>query len=221
MQPRPIALVPTLLTVMALASPTPGLAQQTTTVPIPPARLGASGPEGLFSRVVVDFSSGNVDVRTLLFLPGNGIVRTFPFGGAATFDLTRCNPDMCGIYQLAGDRMAIRWADGRADQWSYGMSADGAVDLDGDRYRPARVVSSPELVGSWADAGGNTYVFAGNGTFSFGYGGSGLSGRYALQGLALTLTFQDGDTRIRTVFAAGSGDPVGMLSIDGDAYRRR
>jgi hypothetical protein len=217
---RPIALVPTAFALVALASPRHGLAQQSSLVPIPPARLEASGPAGLLSRVVVDFSSGNVDVRTLLFLPGNRIVRTYPYGGGAAFDLSRCNPDMCGRYELAGDRMTLRWDDGRTDQWSYAASAD-AVDLDGDRYRPARAVTTPELVGSWADAGGNTYVFAGNGTFSFGYGGSGLSGRYALQGLALTLTFQDGDTRVRTVFAAGSGDPVGMLSIDGDAYRRR
>src|SRR5262245_16994223 len=106
-------------------------------VPIPPATVGAGGPAGLFARLLASFSSGRVEVRTLLFLPGNRIVRTYPFGGAAQFDLSRCNPDMCGRYELAGDRMTLRWDNGRTDQWSYVVSGD-AVDIDGDRYRPAR-----------------------------------------------------------------------------------
>jgi hypothetical protein len=170
--------------------------------------------------LIVNFSSGTAEVRTLLFLPGNRVVRTFPYGGGESFDPSRCNPDMCGRYELAGDRMTLRWDDGRTDQWSYAVS-DGAVDLDGDRYRPARPVSAEELVGSWADTPGNVYAFARDGTFSFGAGGSALLGRYALAGRTLSLTFQDGTTRTRTVFAAGSGEPVGMLAIDGDAFRRR
>lgn len=185
-------------------------------IPIPPAAIGASGPVGLFSRLLASFSSGKVEVRTLLFLPGNRVVRTYPYGGGKEFDLSRCNPDMCGRYELIGNRMTLRWDNGRTDQWSYEVSGD-TVDIDGDRYRPARPVPSGELVGSWADTPGNVYTFAANGTFSFG----GLPGRYAVAGLALSLAFQDGSTRTRTLFAAGGGEPVGMLSIDGDAYVRR
>ena len=159
-------------------------------------------------------------MRTLLFLPGNRIVRTHPYGGGDFFDPSRCNPDMCGHYELAGDRMTLTWDDGRVDQWRYAASPDG-VDLDGDRYRPARPVSAEELLGSWEDTPGNAYVFSGDGTFAFGPGAGGATGRYMLGGLTLSLAFDDGSLRSRTLFAAGTGEPVGMLSIDGEAFRRR
>lgn len=36
--------------------------------------------------------------------------------------------------------------------------------------------------------------------------------------LTLTLTFDDGDMRHRTLYGASAGDPVGMISVDREAY---
>lgn len=43
---------------------------------------------------------------------------------------------------------------------------------------------------------------------------------YQLQGFALTLTFADGDTRRRTLFVASAGEPVGLISVEGEVYTR-
>ena len=66
------------------------------------------------------------------------------------------------------------------------------------------------------------YMFDANGRFSFGtLGGGGLTGTYQLQGFALTLTFADGDTRRRTLFVASAGEPVGLISVEGEVYTRK
>jgi hypothetical protein len=41
-----------------------------------------------------------------------------------------------------------------------------------------------------------------------------------VQGLTLTLKFDDGSVRERTLFAAGSGTPPGLISIDKEVYAR-
>ena len=38
---------------------------------------------------------------------------------------------------------------------------------------------------------------------------------------ALTLTFADGDTRRRTLFVASAGEPVGLISVEGEVYTRK
>lgn len=44
---------------------------------------------------------------------------------------------------------------------------------------------------------------------------------YQLQGFALTLTLADGDTRHRTIFVASPGEPVGLISVEGEVYTRK
>jgi hypothetical protein len=65
-------------------------------------------------------------------------------------------------------------------------------------------------------------VFDANGQFSFGtLGGGGLTGTCQLQGFALTLTFADGGTRRRALFVASAGEPVGLISVEGEVYTRK
>jgi hypothetical protein len=105
---------------------------------------------------------------------------------------------------------------------AFAATAEG-VTLDGALYRPARSMTGAALVSRWVDgAGSNVYMFDANGRFSFGtLGGGGLTGTYQLQGFALTLTFADGDTRRRTLFVASAGEPVGLISVEGEVYTRK
>ena len=40
-------------------------------------------------------------------------------------------------------------------------------------------------------------------------------------GSALTLTLAAGDTRRRTLFVASAGEPVGLISVEGEVYTRK
>ncbi len=194
-------------------------------IPVPAAAFHQDRPVGLFHRLKVDLmGGGRLEVRTLLFLDGGRISRVFPYGGA--FDPSRCSPDTCGSCAHAPGEIAIRWDDGRVDRWTYARTAEG-FDLDGDSYKPARPVSPADLAGRWAGAGSpgvpgeNVYAFGPDGAFTFGAGAGGVGGRYRLDGLAIVLDFADGTRSARTLFAAGSGAPVGLICVEGDAYRRQ
>jgi len=196
-------------------------------IPIAPAAFDQDRPLGLFYRLKVDLmGGGRLEVRTLLFLAGGRIARTFPFGGGGAFDPSRCNPDLCGSYRHDAGQITVRWDDGREDRWGYGRTAEG-FELDGDSYKPARPLADAELAGTWAGAGAvgnpaeNVYTFDAGGTFTFGAGPGGLGGRYRLDGLALSLAFADGSEARRTLFAAGSGELVGLICVEGDVYRRQ
>jgi hypothetical protein len=197
-------------------------------IPIPAASFAGDRPQGLFYRLKVNFTSGSrLEVQTLMFLAGNRFVRTYPHGGADTFDPSRCNSDMCGTYELGPAGLAVRLDNGQTIQWQFRKTADG-FELDGDSYKPARALTAAALAGTWAGAATtgnsseNVYRFEPNGTFSFGMPGrAGVGGRYSLQGLTLTLAFSDGTQRRRTVFGASASDPIGLISVEGDAYRRQ
>ena len=69
------------------------------------------------------------------------------------------------------------------------------------------------------DASGNVYAFDLTGGFTFGLGDlPGLGGAFGVEGLALVLTFFDGDVSRRTLFVTGEGDPAGMISVDGEVF---
>jgi hypothetical protein len=196
-------------------------------IPIAPAAFDQERPVGLFYRLKVDLmGGGRLEVRTLLFLAGGRIARTFPFGGGGAFDPSRCNPDMCGGYRYDAGQITVRWDDGQVDRWPYARTAEG-FELDGDSFKHARPLAETELVGTWAGAGNvgnpaeNVYTFASEGTFTFGAGGSGIGGRYRLDGVTLSLAFADGSQVQRTLFAAGSGEPVGLICVEGGVYRRQ
>src|SRR6185503_5825952 len=121
--------------------------------PIAPGAFDQDRPVGLFYRLKVDLmSGGRLEVRTLLFLAGDRIVRAFPFGDGAAFDPSRCNPDMCGSYRHGEGEITVRWDDGRVDEWRYARTAEG-FELDGDSFKPARPLTEAELIGTWAGAG--------------------------------------------------------------------
>lgn len=197
-------------------------------ITIPAASIDEKGPTGLFYRLKVNFSSGNrLETYTIAFLPSNRVTRTYPFGGAESFDQARCNPDMCGTYQVSADAIAIRWDNGQSTSWTYRRTPDG-FDLDGDSYKPARPLTTSTLVGMWAGASTagsgaqNSYVFRTDGTFSLGAATvRNLDGRFVLRGTTLTLTWADGTQERRTVFAANANNPPTLVSIEGDAFRRQ
>ena len=63
------------------------------------------------------------------------------------------------------------------------------------------------------------YAFDLTGGFTFGLEDSpGLGGAFGVEGLALVLTFSDGDVSRRTLFVTGEGDPAGMISVDGEVF---
>jgi len=196
-------------------------------IPIASAASDQDRPAGLLYRLNVGLASGTrLEVRTLLFLTGNRIARTFPFGGGDAFDQSRCNPDMCGSYQLDASQITVRWDDGRVDRWPYRRTAEG-FEIDGSNYKPARPVTQAALIGTWAgaavtgNASENVYTFGPDGAFTFGAGRLGVRGRYTVKGLTLSLAFADGTQQRRTLFAAGSGEPVGLICVEGDVFRRQ
>jgi hypothetical protein len=196
------------------------MSQAEAQAPLEPGHITGGQPAGLFYRVeVAVVGPRRVDTRTWLFLPLQRVSRVYPYG--AVFDPARCSGDTCGSYQIAGVQLAVRWDGGRVLQWAVAATAEG-ITLDGALYRPARPMTGAALVGRWVDgAGSNVYVFDANGRFSFGaLGGGGLTGTYQLRGFALTLTFADGDTRRRTLFVASAGEPVGLISVEGEVYSR-
>jgi hypothetical protein len=209
------------------ALPTNPVAAPPSAVRIAPAGFAGDRPTGLFYRVVVATVGGRtVELETRLFLDGNRIARVFPFGGAETFASARCSPDTCGTYELEARTLRVRWDGGRIDRWAYERTAEG-LRLDGTPFRPARALTAAALVGEWSggqsagSAIANLYRFEPGGRFWFGSGTTGLRGRYRVEGLTLTLSFDDGDLRSRTLFAAGTSEPTGLIGVDGDVYARR
>ncbi len=211
----------------------PGAAARSSTsndgrVPIAPAGFDNNRPVGLFYRMEVNMQSGaRYEAKTWLFLPGNRITRTFPYGGGNAFDRSRCNPDMCGSYQLEAGALSVRWDNGRVDRWAYAATSEG-MTLDGTLFRPARHMTEAALVGEWTGAGdtgnasSNVYRFERGGSFTFGTGQKpGAPGRYQVQGLTLMLNFADGSESRRTLFVAGKGEPVTLISVEGEAYKRK
>lgn len=107
------------------------------------------------------------------------------------------------------------------DTWPFEGTPD-SIQLNNTTFRPAGPMTATALVGKWSAAGGNVYSFDANGRFNFGTGSAlGLGGTYRIQGLTLTLTFDDGDMRHRTLFGASAGEPIGMISVDREAYARK
>jgi hypothetical protein len=149
-----------------------------------------------------------------------GSIASTPYGGG-TFDPSRCNSDTCGSYAISSKKITVHWDGGSVDNWTFETTADG-IQLNNTTFRPARPMTAAALVGKWSAAGGNVYMFDANGRFSFGAGSApGLGGTYRIQGLTLTLTFDDGDTKHRTLFGASAGEPIGMISVDREAYARK
>lgn len=196
-------------------------------IPISPGGFDQGRPVGLFYRLKVDLTGGSrLEVRTILFMAGNRLTRTFPSGGGDVFDPSRCNPDMCGGYRFDADQIAVRWDNGQVEQWPYRRTAEG-IELDGSTFRLARPLAGAVLIGTWAGAATtgnsmeNVYTFNADGTFTIGAGPSHVGGRYSVRGLTLSLAFADGSERRRTLFAAGTSEPIGLLAVDGDVYRRQ
>jgi hypothetical protein len=197
-------------------------------VPIAPAGVENNRPIGLFYRLEVSMQGGaRLEAKTRLFLPGNRIARTFPYGGGDAFDRTRCLPDTCGSYQRDGGILSVRWDNGQVDRWAFAANAEG-ITLDGTQFRPARPMTEAALVGEWTGAGdtgnplSNVYRFERGGTFTFGTGQKpGAPGRYRVKGLTLMLTFADGSESRRTLFVAGKGEPIGLISVEGEVYKRK
>ncbi len=197
-----------------------------TDVPIEPGTIVDGRPAGLFYRVEVDLTGGQgAETTTWLFLPDHRVSRFHPLGGSGLFDPSRCNPDTCGTFEITAEQLLVRWDDGHVQRWAFSATPD-EIRLDGREFRRARAVPVESLVGQWSDgqpgAGGmNVYTFDGDGRFSFGNGRNALTGTYRILGLTLTLTFSDGDVRGRTLFAASTQAPVGLISVDGTVYARR
>jgi hypothetical protein len=196
-------------------------------VPIPSAGFAGDRPTGLFLRTSVgNIGASRVELDARLFLPGERIARVFPFGGGDSFDTSRCSPDTCGTYELVAGTFNVRWDGGQVERLNYERTTDG-LRLDGAMFRPARSLGAAALVGEWSGAQGsggsfvNVYRFERDGRFSFGSGTTRLGGGYRVEGLTLILRFDDGDERRRTLVAAGSSEPVGLIGVDNDVYARR
>jgi hypothetical protein len=194
------------------------VAQAESLVPIEPGQVAGHQPGGLFYKIDVE-TSARVHTRTWLFLPGNHITRVYLHGGGM-FDPSRCSPDTCGRYAINSKTITVQWDSGSVDDWPFEATAE-SIQLNNSTFRPARPMTATALVGRWRAAGGNLYTFDANGRFSFGAGSTpGLGGTYLIQGFALTLTFDDGDMRPRTLFSASPSEPIGMISVDREAYAR-
>ncbi|BDC48681.1 hypothetical protein F183_A09970 [Bryobacterales bacterium F-183] len=182
----------------------------------------SSSLTGLYTATQVNALAGDrVAANTRYFLPGNRIARVFPYGSGNTFDPSRCSGDTCGTYSIAGNRMTIRWDNGRTDEIAYEAVPEG-IRLDGTLFRPARTVAPAVLPGMWQSAGGNVYRFTADGAFTFGTTASaGLGGRFRVEGLTLVLTYSDGDVRRRTLLPASPADPPGLISIEGEVFVRK
>ena len=173
-------------------------------------------PVGLFGAAhVVAAGGGRVDTRTWLFLPDGRVSRVYPYGGA--FEEWRCSGDTCGTVRFDAGRMLVTWDDGTASEHPFELVGDG-IGVDGHVFHPARPMTVAALAGRWAEPGGNVYLFGADGTFTFGS----LGGSFELEGLALVVTYADGDVRRRTLFAIGgdgAGAP-GLISVESEVFAR-
>lgn len=200
----------------------PGSAPGVGVTAIPPAGFDGSRPRGLFYRLQA--VSGQMETRTLIFLPANRLLRKYPFGGGDTIDLARCNPDMCGGYRMDATSLTVRWDNGQTQRLTFARAGEGFT-FDGDTFQAARGLERAEAVGNWVNPGGISTVLQlrSDGSFEWGTGGreGTLRGRYELRGLTLVLNFADGTRKQYTMFAAGRARPAGLISFDGSVYSRR
>jgi hypothetical protein len=203
----------------------PSPAASTELVAVAPGSFVDGAPKGLFYRVTAGFTTyGRVTAETRLFLPGNRIVRAFPYGGGDAFAMSQCLPDQCGSYRIDPGYLTITWGHRQVDRWTLARASDG-MDIDGATFRPARAVPAAALVGRWSAASSdgnpyaNVYTFARDGTFTFGTASSPrLTGRFAVQGMTLTLRYADGTEARRTLFVTSTDERVGSIAIDGEVF---
>jgi hypothetical protein len=208
------------------ATPAPAPpAESTEVVAVTPGGFAGEAPTGLFYRVTAGFGTySRVTAETRLFLPGNRIVRAFPFGGGDRFAMARCLPDQCGTYRLDPGYLTATWGNRQVDRWTLKRASDG-VDIDGVTFRPARAVPAARLFGRWSAASSdgnpyaNVFTFERDGTFTFGTSSATrLNGRFAVEGMTLILRFADGSEERRTLFVASSGEQIGLICINNEVF---
>ncbi|MEM8723906.1 MAG: hypothetical protein AAGE86_00145 [Pseudomonadota bacterium] len=236
----------------ALAGNTGGSAQTADRVPAPPPRRTAPPPSGgqAAQRVLFElkysYGVGGAVYPTydlVALLPGGAAAKlgSYAPGNVDVAAIRRTKPSDVGRWRSAGSNVQVRWSDGNTSELKPNVGP------------PTPLPSSRNLNGTFqaVGGGGNTalggqvltaqvkqFTFNSNGTFSqsssksassgAGVGGSrsATSGRWALDGATLTLTYGNGRVVRTSVYYSGSAKPrgkfgrYGVVWIGGEDFKR-
>lgn len=176
--------------------------------------------------------------NTLIFTSGgyffNGVPDGTSLDDAGAVEMTRKDPANAGRYSYAGGILSLNYADGQKE--TVAAKKDGQSWQLIFRGRPMSpkmtFVSGGVLTGEYStqritDAGGifvvgaDDYSFAPNGRFAKGgsvsmssaavssIGGRNVrGGRYVIKGSALTLSYDDGETEVYSMFQETAGENI-------------
>ncbi|MBX3467866.1 MAG: hypothetical protein KF878_13375 [Planctomycetes bacterium] len=188
-------------------------------VPIPPPRIVAGKPEGLWWTPVIEPRVGGPGrhvARTTIFLADGTRASNPRPGSGELFDVEgqrrqRGNTGV-GTFQLVDGQLRQSY-DGfeNAGPFRVGTDDSGPYFAIGEaRYRPLEKATTAGLVGSWVSAG-SRYVFKADGTYEMGYVDStregtvtiGAQGTFELDGYLIAIRPREGPGWIAFVGATG------------------
>lgn len=234
---------------LGCAAEQPGSATGASVVAAASDKLPADKLEGLYFTMVHAFGSWQQD--HYFFSRDGQVLRGVPKGGLDNFDWARARkemPDAAGTYEIQGDKLVLKMANGKESKIDFAREKDGNLTLDGifaskcDSFKPGE-----KLDGIWGWAGGagggtGAVVAAGHsitlrpdGTFEESrVGGAKIvsggetktaksegatTGSYELGGNTLTLKHKSGETTKHTVYPYEMEKDDIRLNFDGAMHR--
>jgi hypothetical protein len=201
--------------------------------------------------MIVRFVGGSIQQLYFFFTPAGYAYADVPPGGLERFDFAQAakdSPGATGTYVVKGDKLTIKFADGKERELEYGVDQEkGHVKLDGlyaHKAKPFKegATFDGEYSGGAAVGGGSGTFVGSSRTFAFkpdgGYtlsstgsvafknpgaegGGGGTSkesGAYSVSGNTLELKREDGKTTRHTIFPYELDKKV-RLNIDGVMHK--
>jgi hypothetical protein len=216
---------------------------------LPAPEKGTAQLDGLY--MIVRFVGGSISQIYHFFTPAGYAYADVPPGGLERFDFAKAakdNPSTTGTYAVKGEKLVIKFADGKERELSYAINKEkGNVELDGlyaHKAQPFKqgTTFDGQYSGGGAVGGGTgtfvassrtitfrpdgTYAASATGSIAFknpgseggGGGTSKESGTYSVSGNTLELKRADGTTTRHTIFPYELNKKV-QLNIDGSMYK--
>lgn len=164
-------------------------------------------PNGLYLMTRMNMGS-SLEIKGWYFK--NGQVTTRPSGNLASFDFraaASANPGETGTYSIAGDKMTIKWANGKSSNGRYESSDHNCFYFDMGLFCPAEPFKTATIEGTYeggASAGYGAVSTTKNITFR-------KDGTYTLGAVGSVRSVG----RETSAWAGSSGTETGTYSISG------
>ena len=183
----------------------------------------------LYMRTAMSGSSLNI---SWIYLGNDGVIVKNPVAGANPIDLAKekaKNAANTGTYTLQGDKLHIKWSNGKTAQWRVEKAGNKLKGMDGGIVtQPAAMPAGYKLEGNYASSAvapnvsnSSTFTFKKDGTFQLKSSGtvttsevasmasSQNSSTYNIAGNTLTLKMADGTVEKSL---------INILDFAGDKY---